>query len=116
MSWQNEVMQTLSLVPNSKTYFAYPDTWNQSGVIITYSGLNDTPEEYADDTEYLTEITMKLDIWHKMPERVEWAKKEIVKKLRAIGFERVYALDLFEKETKLHHKTMRFIKMEVNHE
>ena len=109
LDWQIEVKEALEQVPNSRTYFVYPETWPEPPVaVITYACLNDIAGAYADDGEYATEITVKADVWHKNPDTVHEVSKEVIRQMRNIGYERKFVCDLYERETGLHHKSMRF--------
>lgn len=109
LDWQDEVKEQLEQIPNSKTFFSYPEQWpEEPTAVITYAGLNDVPGAFADDEEYITQITVKLDVWHNNPDTVNEVSKEVIRRMRSIGYERKFVCDLYELATGLHHKSMRF--------
>lgn len=109
LDWQEKVKEALKQIPNSQTFFVYPAAWPEQPIaVITYSCLNDVAGAYADDREYTTDITVKIDVWHDNPDTVHEVSKEVIRQMRGIGYERKFVCDLYERETGLHHKTMRF--------
>ena len=109
--WQEEVFQALDGIPGASAFFMYPDDW-PSGTVITYSGLNDAPERFADDREYTALNTIKVDVWDKRAAQTRDIALQVIAALDAIGFARTYCADLYETQSRLHHKTMRFQRLE----
>ena len=89
----------------------YPDEW-PDGTVITYAGLNDIPDQFADDSEYTAVNTIKVDIWDSRPAATLHTALLVISEMEAIGFIRTYCADLYETQSKLHHKTMRFQRTE----
>lgn len=109
--WQEEVYRALDGIPAASACFMYPDQW-PDGTVITYAGLNDVPEELADDGEYTARIEIKVDIWDKEPAKTRDTARLVIQSLAAVGFTRTYCADLYETQSRLHHKTMRFCRVE----
>lgn len=105
--WQTTVLSALSEIEGVETFFIYPDA-EPSGTYITFSELGNSASSIADNLEYATEIIVKLDIWDMNPLKIAKITLPVILVMRGLGFEREYCLDLYEKESKLHHKTMRF--------
>lgn len=110
MDWQEEVYAALNTIPDINACFMYPEEWPQ-GTVVTYSRLDERPAVNADDNEYLTEIVAKADVWDNDPDTVRRVVKLVKAKLREIGFHCTYCMDLFEPESRLHHTTMRFFRV-----
>lgn len=73
---------------------------------ITFFTYLEQGEQYADNEEKATGYYIQLDVWSKSDytELIENIKDQ----MRAAGFIRTYAADLFEEDTKIYHKAMRF--------
>lgn len=89
----------------------YPEDW-PDGTVITYAGLNDAPERFADDREYISRLEVKVDVWDKQPAKTRSIAAQAITALYAIGFVRTYSADLYEQQSRLHHKAMRFRRLE----
>lgn len=109
LDWQEEIKTQLEQIPNSEVFFSYPEHWPKKPIaVITYAGLNNVPGEIANDEEYTTAITVKLDVWHRDPDTVNEISKDVIRRMYGIGYERQFVCDFFERESGLHHKSMRF--------
>lgn len=78
---------------------------------ITFFNYLEQGEQYADNEEKATGFYIQVDVWSKndYTELVEKVKNA----MRAAGFMRTSAADLFEDDIKVYHKAMRFfIQME----
>ncbi|MVX64226.1 hypothetical protein GKZ28_11045 [Clostridium chromiireducens] len=78
---------------------------------ITFFNYLEQGEQYADNEEKATGYYVQVDVWSKSD------YTEVVEKvenyMKAAGFTRTSAADLFEEDTKIYHKAMRFfIQME----
>jgi hypothetical protein len=73
---------------------------------ITFFNYLEQGEQYADNEEKVTGYYIQVDVWGKndYTELVEKVKDQ----MRAAGFIRTSAADLFEEDTKIYHKAMRF--------
>ena len=78
---------------------------------ITFFNYLEQGEQYADNEEKATGYYIQLDLWSKN-DYTELVEK-IINYMKAAGFTRTSAADLFEEDTKIYHKTIRFfIQME----
>jgi hypothetical protein len=77
---------------------------------ITFFEYNQQGEEYADDTEIGTGHFIQIDIWSKSDYimLVESVKNSLIK----AGFWRLSEIDLYENDTNIYHKGMRFFYLE----
>lgn len=107
MDWQEQVFATLDSIENASTHFCYPQNWPE-GTVITYAELQQEAARYEDDEEILTKLQVKVDVYDASPERVKQVVREVKSKLKAIGLNRTHQMDLYETDSGLHHKTMRF--------
>ena len=73
---------------------------------ITFFSYLEQGEQYADNEEKETGYYIQLDVWSKSDytELVE----NITDAMKAAGFRRTSAADLFEEDTKIYHKAIRF--------
>ena len=73
---------------------------------ITFFNYLKQGEEYADNEEKATGYYIQVDVWSKndYTELVEKVKNA----MKAAGFRRTSAVDLFEEDTKIYHKVIRF--------
>ncbi len=79
---------------------------------ITFFCYNERGETYAEDEEIQTAIYIQVDVWSK------YDYTEIVNQTRIIlennGFRRTTSIDLYESDTGVYHKGMRFIYIKNN--
>lgn len=85
-----------------------------------YSGEKDTyitfheyfvgGEDYEDDMEVLTAHYVQVDIWSKKDYKD--TVKKVKEKLTEVGFKRLNEVDLYEKNTKIYHKGIKFYYLE----
>ena len=73
---------------------------------ITFFSYLEQGEQYADNEEKETGYYIQLDVWSKndYTELVE----NVTNAMKAAGFRRTSAVDLFEEDTKIYHKAIRF--------
>lgn len=102
-----------------------PDILNPTGVqvsrlnyignadpYITFFFYNDQGEVFTDDKEAVTGHYLQVDIWTK---NSFIALAEQVKSLmKNAGFTRIYETELYEKDTSINHKVLRFSYYEEN--
>lgn len=80
---------------------------------ITFWELTNFGASYADDREMVSEIHLQVDVWSKSDPTA--IADEVDKTMGELGFIRTAAADLYESDTKIYHKAMRFkIKKEVS--
>lgn len=73
---------------------------------ITYFEIENIGAVYADDNEQASEIHVQVDIWSKGSTSAIAA--EVDKTMKSIGFGRTSSADLYEQDTGIYHKAMRF--------
>lgn len=74
---------------------------------ITYFCYNEQGEAWAENKEIATGFYIQVDVWSKTDytELVEM----VMTTMLAAGFTRTIAQDLYENDTQIYHKTMRFV-------
>jgi hypothetical protein len=78
---------------------------------ITYFIFNEMGDLFADNEEIVTGYHVQVDIWSKGDYTdIENQLKEL---MTAAGFKRTYAIELYEEETHIYHKAIRFFYEEV---
>lgn len=74
---------------------------------VTFFNYLEQGEQYADNEEKTTGYYIQIDVWSKND------YTELVEKLKiamkTAGFVRTSAVDLFENDTKIFHKALRFL-------
>lgn len=77
---------------------------------ITFHVYRVDGEEYEDDKEVLIGYYIQIDIWNKRDytELVEKVKEEMQKN----NFKRIAEVDLYEEDTKIYHKGLKFYYLE----
>lgn len=99
-----------SLLGGPRIYYQYPADVSEFPRITYYEADNkDYP--FADELENATEIIMVVDIWNKGS--TSEIADSVDRVMNSLGFYREFAGDLYEAETRVHHKTMRFRRLKV---
>ena len=106
ISMHESVAAAISAIPAS-TFYNYPQDWNALPS-ISYYEISNLPETASDDREYSTELEYVVDVWALSPLEMVTLALQADEAMTAIGFTRAFSLELYEKETKIHHKNMRF--------
>ncbi len=77
---------------------------------ITFHEYLASSEEFEDDEEALTAHYVQIDLWSKVDytELVELVRNALL----AAGFKRLNEMDLYEEDTKIYHKGMKFYYLE----
>lgn len=77
---------------------------------ITFHEYLATGEEYEEDEETLTGHYIQVDIWSKSDytDLVNRSREFLIK----AGFKRLNEIDLYEEDTKIYHKGMKFYYLE----
>lgn len=82
---------------------------------ITFFEYANYDNEFADDEEIGSLIAVQVDIWHKGSTAA--ITKAVDKTMKAAGFRRTSAADLYEDDTKVFHKGLRYqIQMIIDEE
>ena len=97
--------EIINLLPDGKVFMLHADTPNKS-LYLEYQVIDEYGEEYSENEERYTGFIVQVDIFS-AGDYVTLSK--IVKaKMKEAGFIRDSSADLYEKDTKLFHKAMRF--------
>lgn len=75
---------------------------------ITFFTYLDRPELHSDDRETVTGYYVQIDVWSKN-DYTELVKS-VHEKMSAVGFRKQGFYDLYEDDTRMYHKAMRFLK------
>ena len=101
-----------ALLGGQRIYFmVVPDDKATEFPRLTYYEYSNRAKNYADDEELATEIRIVIDVWSKTS-TTDIAIK-IVDIMESIGFRREECQDLYEDDTKIYHKYLRFVTVRV---
>lgn len=103
MSMNALILSTLSGLNVPVEYIDYSGS---SSTYVTFFFYNEQGALYADDVEQETFYGLQVDVWSKS-DYTELVKT-IKDQLAEAGFARNFAIDLFEDDTKIYHKSLRF--------
>jgi hypothetical protein len=73
---------------------------------ITFFEYNNVDSNYADDSAFASDINIQIDVWSKASTSA--IALEVNRTMESLDFVRTYSIDLYESDTKIFHKTMRF--------
>lgn len=73
---------------------------------ITFFELSNFDNRYAEDEADSSEIHFQIDIWHKAATAKIGTQVDIA--MKAAGFARYSGADLYEEDTKIYHKALRY--------
>lgn len=79
---------------------------------IVYSELKNGDDDYADNEAISAEVRFQISIFN-TAETISSETpiaKEVDKTMKSIGFSRYDSIDLYEEDTKVYHKPMRYLK------
>lgn len=91
----------------AQVFYFYPASW-VALPCVAWRESGNRELSRADCGEYLAEITYTVDIWSDAPETNAELAAKADKRMADIGFMRAYSADVFETNTRLHHRVMRF--------
>lgn len=97
--------EIIDMLPDKRVFFLHANNPNKS-LYLEYEIINEYGVDYSEGKEEFTTYIVQVDIFS----TGDYAKcEETVKKIMIQnGFNRDMAADLYEKETGLYHKAMRF--------
>lgn len=75
---------------------------------ITLFELTNFDSAWADDTALLAEVHLQVDVWVKEASTSAIAA-EVDKTMKVLGFKRTGSADLYEDDTKIFHKALRYV-------
>ena len=105
MSINKEVLQVLKDIEVPVSFQTSKET---KYPYITFFTYLDTTMQHADDEEIVTGYFIKIDIWSKTD--YTEISKEVHESMLAANFIKQRFHDLYEDDTKVYHKVMRFFK------
>lgn len=103
-----EAEKTLSALDCTVAYY-YPDDF-KSLPIVTYFNLTETPDFSSDNEEDIQSGTVVVDIWCKTPTQCGEIGIKVNDIMTADGWSREFSRDLPPDDSKVYHRTMRFVK------
>ncbi|WP_040210854.1 hypothetical protein [Clostridium polynesiense] len=99
-----EILKPLNIPVTFQKYTGKAETY------ITFHEYLTSGEAYEEDEEALIGHYIQIDIWSKGDYTV--IVKEAKEKLRKAGFRRLNESDLYEEDTKIYHKGLKFYYLE----
>jgi len=110
-----QILKKLQEISGIEVFYFYPDNWSdlEKKPAISYYEMDNSVSSKADDDEYSSNIAIQVDVWAKGPSKCSEIAIQVNSKMEELDFERTLAVDLFEQETNIYHKTMRFEKIEI---
>ena len=107
-----QILKKLEEISDVEVSYFYPQNWSNLPA-ISYYEIDNSKASRADDEEYSSNIAIQIDVWAKSSSQCSKLAIQVNEKMESLEFERTLATDLFEQETKIYHKTMRFEKEEI---
>lgn len=101
------VYETLNDALVMPVHYFYPPIGAALPCVSYYEAENQFHSQ-ADGNEYLTSLAYVVDIWSKSAMSNGETALTIDAAMQAAGFRRAFSGDLYEPDTGIHHKTMRF--------
>lgn len=97
--------EILDMLPDKRVFFLHANAPNKQ-LYLEYEIINESGDDYSENVEDFTEYVVQVDIFS----TGDYTNlEEVVKKhMKAAGFNRYMAADLYEEKTQLNHKAMRF--------
>lgn len=105
-SLQPEVYAALNGAGYSAFYF-YPQASATLPYITWRESLN-REHGQADGNEFVTEVEYTIDVWATTPEATATMASAVDTALAALRLKRTFSHDLYESDTRVHHKNMRY--------
>jgi hypothetical protein len=100
-----QTSSALSTLYGQKFYFHFPPDFLNLPV-GTYFELGNVGNLFADDQEIGSEIIFQIDLWGKTS--LTSYALGVESAMTSLDFTRIYSIDLFEKDTLIFHKSMRY--------
>ena len=75
---------------------------------ITLFELTNFDSAWADNTAFMAEVHVQVDVWVKAASTSPIAA-EVDKTMKYLGFKRTGSTDLYEDDTKIFHKALRYV-------
>ena len=90
---------------SDRIYFHYPNSFNNLPA-LSYFEYNNAGDLFADNVEIGSEIIFQLDVWANNSTSAIALVVDTI--MTGLDFVRIGAVDLYEKETSTHHKSMKY--------
>lgn len=103
---QPEVHTALQSTGYDISYF-HPQKKAVVKCISFYESMNKV-REAINNTEFLVDVEYVVDLWALTPEETMEMSGAVNTVLSALGLQRTYSKDLYEQETRIHHRNMRY--------
>lgn len=103
MTINQRILQTLKTVGVPVSFQQYS---GQVSSYVTFFTYLESGEQYADDREAVTRFSVQLDVWSKQ-DYTELVNT-VDQAMHAAGFVKNGYFDLYETDTQMYHKAMRF--------
>lgn len=75
---------------------------------ITFYESNNREYGQAEGREFVTEVEYTIDLWATTPEKTAEMAQAVDLALAALRLKRTFSYDLYEQDTRIHHKNMRY--------
>lgn len=73
---------------------------------ITFFEVTNLDRYFADDRPYASEVIIQIDVWSK--ESTSAISGEVDRTMKEQGWSRTLAIDQYEKDTEVYHKSLRY--------
>ena len=100
-----QTASALSTLQGQKFYFFHPPEFTNLPV-GSYFELSNLGNLYADDVEAGSEIIFQIDLWGKTS--LSSLAQAVDDVMVGLEFNRILSQDLYENDTKIYHKSMRY--------
>lgn len=97
------IMGALSSIGVPVSFQKYSGNANQ---YITFFIYGEQGELWSDNTEKTTGYYIQVDIWSKSD--YTSLVNSVITAMKTAGFARTYAMDMYEDDTQIYHKSIRF--------
>lgn len=97
--------EIIDLLPDKKVFFLHANNPNKK-LYLEYEIINEFGAEYSEGNEDFTSYIVQIDIFS-IGDYTE-LEEAVKKHMKNNGFNREMCADMYEKDTQLYHKAMRF--------
>jgi hypothetical protein len=101
-----QFLEILKSTGNEVTYF-YPQDKTVLP-LLSYFELSNIEKASYNNQELYSEVVYQVDIWCKQPSECSSIAINVDQLLRDSGFTREFSTDMFEQETKIYRKSLRY--------
>ncbi|SDY69487.1 DUF3168 domain-containing protein [Thermoactinomyces sp. DSM 45892] len=75
---------------------------------ITFFELMNIPSYFADDQTTVSEVSFQISIWSRSSNDLSDIGSRVAEVMESLGFIRTFSMDIYEDDTKIFHRPMRF--------